>query len=161
MLSLAGEYAVASELCREVIYAQLTLAHRKRVDLLVATEKAMLNIQVKTKQNKEWPLIKGISGDDILLIFVDYENKPPGERPDFYILTARDWDYFVKHGWISKFIGKNNKNKENKYELNEENCPIHLGRDDKPNWKGCNLDASDITRCKEKWDKVHVLLEKK
>ena len=39
-LSLAGEYAVASELCRRGIYAQLTLGTRKRTDLLVDTETA-------------------------------------------------------------------------------------------------------------------------
>ena len=34
-LGLAGEYAVASELCKRGIYAQLTLGNRKSVDLLL------------------------------------------------------------------------------------------------------------------------------
>ena len=32
---MAGEYAVASELCRRGHYAQLTLGHHKKTDLLV------------------------------------------------------------------------------------------------------------------------------
>jgi spore coat polysaccharide biosynthesis protein SpsF (cytidylyltransferase family) len=56
----------------------------------------MLRIQVKGKQGKEWPLIKGISGKDILLVFVDFENKKENERPDLYILTAKDWERLLK-----------------------------------------------------------------
>jgi hypothetical protein len=35
VLSLAAEFAVASELCRRGIYVQLTLGNLKRTDLLV------------------------------------------------------------------------------------------------------------------------------
>ena len=35
ILGVAGEFAVASELCKRNIYAQLTLGNQKRVDLLV------------------------------------------------------------------------------------------------------------------------------
>lgn len=87
LLGLAAEYAVASELCKRNIYAQLTLGQRKRTDILVETEKAMLRIQVKGKQGKEWPFIKEISD---IIVFVDFENKEENERPDFYILTADD-----------------------------------------------------------------------
>jgi hypothetical protein len=34
-LGLAAEFAVASELCRRNVYAQLTLGHQKRTDLLI------------------------------------------------------------------------------------------------------------------------------
>jgi hypothetical protein len=34
-IGLAGEYAVAAELCRRGFYAQLTLGHHKKTDLLV------------------------------------------------------------------------------------------------------------------------------
>jgi len=54
-LGLAAEFAVASELCRRNIYAQLTLGLRKRTDILVETERGMLRIQVKGKQGREWP----------------------------------------------------------------------------------------------------------
>lgn len=80
ILGLAAEFAVASELCTRNIYAQLTLGFRKRTDILVETERAMLKIQVKGKQGREWPGCKGIYGEDVILIFVDLENKQENER---------------------------------------------------------------------------------
>ena len=96
LLGLAAEYAVASELCRRNIYAQLTLGPRKRTDILVETETGMLRIQVKGKQGKEWPGVKGIYGKDAFLIFVDFEGKSDQERPDFYILTVEDWEKLLE-----------------------------------------------------------------
>jgi len=49
-LGLSGGYAVASELCRRGIYAQITLGHHKCTDVLVETDFKMLRIQVKAKQ---------------------------------------------------------------------------------------------------------------
>jgi len=128
ILGLAAEFAVASELCRRNIYAQLTLGQRKRTDILVETEKAMLRIQVKGKQGKEWPWIKGISGKDILLVFVDFENKKENERPDFYILTAKDWERLLKI---------------------EKKKQGHDRPDIKPEM---------IKECKERWDKIKGII---
>ncbi len=36
-VNMAGEYAVASELCRRNLYAQVTLGKQKRTDILVYT----------------------------------------------------------------------------------------------------------------------------
>ena len=36
-LGLAGEYAVASELCKRGLYAQLTLGHHKSTNLKIAS----------------------------------------------------------------------------------------------------------------------------
>lgn len=91
-LSLAAEFAVASELCRRNIYAQLTLGRHKRTDLLIETDRRMLRIQVKAKQGSVWPNCTGVHGDDAILVLVDYSNKRDTERPDFYVLTARDWE---------------------------------------------------------------------
>jgi hypothetical protein len=91
-LGLAAEYAAASELCRRGIYAQLTLGNRKRTDLLVdADAGTMFRIQVKAKQGREWPGVKGVHGESIALILVDYEKKSEAQRPDFYILLPTDW----------------------------------------------------------------------
>jgi hypothetical protein len=104
ILSLAGEFAVASELCRRGIYAQLTLGSRKRTDLLIETETAMLRIQVKAKQINRWTC-KGVFGENIILVLVDYKNKALEQRPDFYILTPSDWESYVKW-WLSDEIAK-------------------------------------------------------
>lgn len=60
LLGLAGEYAVASELCKRGMYAQLTLGSHKHTDILIETETRMLRISVKTKQSHEWPSISGL-----------------------------------------------------------------------------------------------------
>lgn len=44
ILGLSVEYAVASELCRRELYAQLTLGPRKRTDILLETDESMLRI---------------------------------------------------------------------------------------------------------------------
>jgi hypothetical protein len=91
LLGLAGEYAVASQLCKRGMYAQLTLAHHKRTDILVESEEKMLRIQVKAKQGNEWPSIAGPYSEDEVLVLVDFQNKEENERPDFYVLDLDDW----------------------------------------------------------------------
>ena len=99
-LGLAEEFAVASELCRRNIYAQLTLGLRKRTDILIETQQRMWRIQVKSKQSREWPGCKGIHGEGIILVFVDYENKNDTKRPDFYVLTVQDWEDLLERELI-------------------------------------------------------------
>lgn len=95
-LGLAGEFAVASELCKRGIYAQLTLGNRKRTDLLVDNGNSVLPVEVKSKQGKEWPGVKGIYRDDAMIVFVDFFQKAAEERPDFFILNLKDWKAFAR-----------------------------------------------------------------
>lgn len=95
-LGLAGEFAVASELCKRGIYAQLTLGNRKRTDLLVDNGESVLRVEVKSKQGKEWPGVKGIYLDESVIVFVDFYNKDELERPDFFVLTVKDWKSFAR-----------------------------------------------------------------
>jgi hypothetical protein len=151
-LALAGEYAVASELCRRGIYAQLTLANRKRTDLLVQIRTGrMLNIQVKTKQKKYWVLVKGITGEDIVIVFVDYQNKQYNEMPDYYILNSNDWAKYVKYGWLKERVLKGF------YRIDEYNCPVHIGKDKNENWKGVDIEPDELIKYKDKWDKITSL----
>jgi hypothetical protein len=150
-LSLAGEFAVASELCRRGIYAQLTLGLRKRTDLLVETETVMLRIQVKAKQGRNWPGCKGVFGENIMLVLVDYANKTLNQRPDFYILTPNDWGNFVK-SWLSDDIS------EGKCYLDKDNCPIFPSKmKQKKPYEGVNVPPTQITQHKERWDKIEAL----
>jgi hypothetical protein len=153
-LSLAGEYAVASELCKRGIYAQLTLGTRKKTDLLVDTETGMLRIQVKAKQVDRWTC-RGVFGKDIVLVLVDYENKKLDQRPDFYILTPSDWGEFVKW-WLSDDIS------EGKVVIDKENCPIWSGRKEggRP-FKGTSVFPVDVAQHKECWEKIEDLLSEK
>src|SRR5258708_28183458 len=93
---LAGECAVASELCRRGVYAQLTLGNHKQTDILVETKDHMLRISVKAKQGNEWPSIGGISRRDDFLVLVDLKEKFDKDRPDFYILGLDDWNQLIQ-----------------------------------------------------------------
>ena len=91
-IGLSGEYAVASELCRRGINANITLGNLKRTDLLAFTDEGtIVRIEVKSKQCREWASVKGIPKGDNFLVFVDYYNKSDVERPDFYVLSPTDW----------------------------------------------------------------------
>jgi hypothetical protein len=108
-LGIAGEFSVASELCKRGIYAQLTLGNRKRTDLLVESDECMLRVQVKSKQGTQWPAVKGITGRDIYLVFVDFKGKGQLDRPDFYILSSDDWVSFVKKELIDTGLVRQKK----------------------------------------------------
>jgi len=142
LLGLAGEFAVASELCRRNIYAQLTLGMRKRTDILVETERGMLRIQVKGKQGKVWPGCKGIYGEDIILVFVDFANKKETERPDFYILTVEDWKKIIEKELI--LTGK------------VERGDVTIDDKNMPTWKD-GLDM--IKEYREKWNKIKEIVK--
>lgn len=151
ILSLAAEFAVASELCRRNIYAQLTLGPRKRTDILVETEKGMLRIQVKGKQDREWPGCKGIYGKDIILVFVDFEKKKENERPDFYILTVEDWEELLKKELILP-----GKVERGKVTIDDsKNMPIW-----KDGWHGMEIIPKVIKEYQERWDKITNIIGK-
>jgi hypothetical protein len=96
-IGLAAEFAVASELLRRGIYAQITFGNRKRTDILVMNEQEVFTrIEVKSKRGNEWPNCKGIYGDRVYLVFVDFAKREVNERPDFYILNTEDWLKAVK-----------------------------------------------------------------
>ena len=94
-LSLAGEYAVASELCRRGVNAHVVMGHAKRSDVLAYSEggKAVI-LEVKTKQGGSWPNCRGTSSGRFLVL-VDVAGKSEKQRPDFYVLTFQDWKNLV------------------------------------------------------------------
>jgi hypothetical protein len=151
-LGLAAEYAVASELCRRNIYAQPTFGHQKRTDLLIFAEDELLRIEVKGKQGRDWPNCKGIYGDNIFLVFVDFAGKGEEDRPDFYVLTVQDWVDFAE-GEIARITA--NK-PEKQVELDEYNVPVwttELNRMGQP-YRGLGVRPEQIEQHKECWGKI-------
>jgi hypothetical protein len=140
-LGLAAEYAVAAELCKRDIYAQLTLGLRKRTDILAETEKGFLRMQVKAKQGREWPGVKGVYGEDILIL-VDFEKKEELERPDFYILTSEDWNKLI-HKILKNDIA------QGYVIIDEHGVPIW----NHP-YKGMGIRPDNLTKYKERWNKI-------
>jgi hypothetical protein len=148
-LGLAAEFAVASELCKRNIYAQLTLGLRKRTDILVETERGMLRIQVKGKQRREWPGCKGIHGEGIVLVFVDFENKEENERPDFYILTVENWEKLME-----KELKLTGKIERGEVTIDDKNMPTW-----KDGYQGMGVKPDMIKEYKEQWDKIRIMAE--
>lgn len=153
MLSIAAEFAVASELGRRNIYAQPTFGHLKRTDLLILGQSGNLfKIEAKGKQATQWPNCKGISHHNSVMVLVDYAGKTDIDRPDFYILTLDDWLIFINN-IILKHPNKG-------IEIDSDNCPIWTTqvRGGKP-YKGCGIYVRDVVQHKEKWEKIARLIE--
>ncbi|MCD6365650.1 MAG: hypothetical protein J7M14_07215 [Planctomycetes bacterium] len=153
ILSVAGEFAVAAELCRRNLYAQLTLGHCKRIDLLVINDSGRMGrIEVKAKQAGTWPNCRGIASDDSFLVFVDFAAKSETERPDFYVLSAEDWRAFAK----DEMARYKAKHPERRIELTDENVLVfHDERNQygQP-YKGVGVLPERIEQHRETWDKI-------
>ena len=149
-LSLAAEYAVASELCRRGVYTQLTLGNLKRTDLLVLAEDGnVVRVEVKAKQGRDWPACKGVNGEHSVLVLVDFQNKRPFVRPDFYILNSKNWRSLIKKKKES--FGK-------KMKINEDNIPIFPKQSGGTPYKGVSVYVEDVSKFKDKWDKVRKII---
>jgi len=124
-LGLAGEYFITSELLLRDFYTQPTFGRMKKMDLLVVNLNDEKNstkiIEVKSSQEqKKFPMVKGIPfKPNYFIIFLDYENKTPLEKPDIYILNGIDWFEVLKtrihnvvEGWRKKEPTKKRKNTE-------------------------------------------------
>jgi len=155
-VGIAGEYAVASELCRRNMYAQLTFGTRKRTDILVYGKTGMLRIEVKAKQWLVWPMCKGICGQNVALVFVDFRGKYKDEeykRPDFYILTAKEWRNLLEEGFKGLIAAHD-------MHVNDENTPIfvrNINKQGKPS-EGITVKVSHVADYKEDWDKITNML---
>lgn len=155
ILGIAGEFAVASELCRRNIYAQLTLGNQKRTDLLVYKGDSYVRIEVKAKQGREWPNCKGVTGD-AFLVFVDFAQRGEGDRPDFYVLTADHWK--------SIMVGKRDAYHARYPDRHAEiidNCLVfhsEVNKHGKP-YKGCGVKPQDLRDHLERWDRVQETVD--
>jgi len=147
LVGLAGEYAVASELCRLGFYCQLTLGNRKKTDLLVDSGSNLFRVSVKSKQKQSWPSVKGIWQSGDLLVFVDYKDKSIGVRPEFYVLDVSLW---------KKVIKKKIKELEDpRVCIDGENTLYWPGEEGGKNvWTGCSVSVSDVVEYRENWSVI-------
>jgi hypothetical protein len=152
-LGLAAEYSVAAELCRRGIYAQLTLGNMKRTDLLVVSEVGgFTRIEVKAKQGRQWPNCKGISGRRRFLIFVDFQSKRTGDRPDFYILSSTDWRRVLE-----RRVRKLRRTKPaTKVRMTRDNVAVFPQQITKSgiSYRGIGIHATELTEFHECWSKI-------
>ena len=152
-LSLAAEYAVASELCRRGIYTQLTLGNLKRTDLLALTEDGnVARIEVKAKQGNAWPGCKGVNGEHAAIVFVDFKDKEEFERPDFYILDPKEWRNLL----LSKQRRYNNTH-ERRMRI-KKNCPIYES-ESVITFVGTTVRIDNVLRHKDAWQTIENILK--
>ncbi len=152
LLGLSAEYAVASELCRRGVYAQLTLGPRKRTDILLETETSMLRVQIKAKQGSTWPNCKGIYGNDIILVLVDYKGTLLIDRPSFFILNPQDWVNLIRQELAIQI-------QSGDVQIDRNNVPIwikQLDRNGNP-YKGFGIKRSQVCQYQDQWDKIPLL----
>lgn len=151
MLSLAAEYAVASELCRRGIYAQLTLGNQKKTDILVFSEAGeVARLEVEAKQGSDWPNCRGISGPNVFLVFVDYQHRELGRYPDFFILSVKDWRKVLEKR-VAEIKARNPKKRIG---ITDENVSVfedQIGRSGRP-YQGMNIRPSDVVSYRERVD---------
>jgi hypothetical protein len=155
-LGVAGEFAVAAELCRRNMYAQLTLGHQKRTDLLLVNDSRMFRIEVKAKQCREWPSCRGISAPGSFLVFVDFAGKSDVERPDFYVLTVKEWRGFVVAA------KKRYEALGCRVEITKDNVLRSLDEVNKYGqaYEGTGVKPEDIQQHREKWQKFSSVMKK-
>ena len=138
LLGLAGEYAVASQLCRRGIYVQLTLGHHKKTDLLIESDTSFARIQVKAKQGREWPAIRGISSRYDFLVLVDLAGAKL-LSPEYFILDVNDWRGLVE---------------EESRRKPETQIDEYLTIRYPDGWIGLNVKPSMVTQFVDCWDKI-------
>lgn len=152
-LGLAAEFAVASELCRRNLYAQLTLGNQKRTDLLLMSQDEQFHrVEVKAKQGPTWPNCRGIYGDKVFLVFVDYAKRSPSERPDFYILSSTDWRAIVEQ----KVAAIRARNPHKRITIDEQNVAVfedEINKQGQP-YRGMGINPGDVAAFHEAWSKI-------
>ena len=130
--------------------AVVTLGNRKAVDIVVEAESLACLIQVKTKIEREWPGIKGVKGDNIL-IFVDFQKRELTERADFYILNAEDWANFQSERL--KFYEK--KHGVDSFKVRDDGVVIWPAKTEgKSDFVGIGVLAENVSDFKEDWEKI-------
>lgn len=153
---MAGEYAVASEICRRGYLAQITYGNQKKMDILVISDKEssfFVTVEVKSTADKgSWPWIRGIPDDKShILVFVNFSAQDLNKRPDFYILNGKDW-----HSIIEPLQGE-------KYEELDSDgyTPLwHEQKNPEKLHKGIEIKKGLVEEYQDDWQKLDVLFEK-
>jgi hypothetical protein len=148
LVSLAGEYAVASELCRMGMYAQITMGNHKKTDILVENRERLFSISVKTKTGSEWVRVTGIWQPYDFLVLVDFKDKTV---PEFYVLGLADWKKTVKAIRNRKLAS----DPDDGAKIDKHNTmywdPIH-GK--KKVWIGCSVRLDDVKNYHASWKTI-------
>lgn len=133
-LSMTGEYAVCSELCKRGFDVSLTLGNAKATDIIVFfPDNSCRRIEVKTSQ----------TGRFVTNFFQKYYGKSLYNHPDYWVLVYIDKD----NGQTRYFIL-----------THEELGEIQKKRNGMNTWgkvNGCdNVLLRNVAHCEDRWDKI-------
>ncbi|MFH0911587.1 MAG: hypothetical protein V1918_08815 [Planctomycetota bacterium] len=157
ILGKAGKKAVEEELRQRNICAQLTSGPRRRMNLIVRSKTGReFRIKVSAKQQRYWPQCKGIAGENVFLVLVDFGNKSDNDRPDFYVLTSDDWRTF-SGAHIKEY---ESKHPDSRVELTDDNVSIFRDQINRhgETYQGCCPQAKEIQEHREAWRKIEGAL---
>jgi hypothetical protein len=92
-LSIAGEFAVASELNRRHVLASVTYGASKATDIFALDGKMrrVVRIEVKTTDKRRWVLDRKVAAppsEDVFWVLVLLP--PPGQPPNFFVFSAHE-----------------------------------------------------------------------
>jgi hypothetical protein len=140
-LSMAGEFAVASELNRRRVLASVTYGASKATDIFALSDdmRRVVRIEVKTTAKRRWVLSKNVAAppsQDVFWVLVQLPS--PGQPPRFFVFSAQEM-YDIWREDTDEF--------ERSYEARRGHMFEGLGV------PHVSLDAR-VLACEGKWDKV-------
>ena len=151
-VNIAAKFAVASELYRRDISEELSF--QERGDLQLKSARGSLRVKVSGKQGSVWPGCRGIYGQGVVLVLVDFCEKDDLERPNFYLLTDSEWRQVVEYR-VEEL-----RRKGQRIEIDEHNVSINwsaLNNRGQP-YKGIDVRPSAVRKHLEKWEKIANVL---
>ncbi|MEW6079167.1 MAG: hypothetical protein AB1724_15260 [Thermodesulfobacteriota bacterium] len=116
-----------------------------RSPMTVQIGKREITIQVKSKRQDFWPKVKGITGNNVFIVFVDYAGKQNSEEADFYIVNPKDFRVVMEMR-ISELRKKNKRAR-----IDETNTLIFEDR----NRVGTNVSVDHLISFKNDWGKLN------
>jgi hypothetical protein len=136
IFGLAARYSVASELCLRNLNAAIVITSRKKF-ISLKTDTNELHIFVHGKKIPYWPSVRDNLKENDYLVLVDFAEKEEREKPDYYILSHKDWNNLIEKAIMRGEI----KRKRD-------------GTFGYPGYSGLSVKITEITKCKGKWRKI-------
>ena len=100
--------------------------------------------------------MKGIKGNNMVLVCVDFSGKSDAEKPDFYILNEEDWNKFVEAKYFKELILADDEKR--KLVIDENNVPCWINQKSGSScFKGIDFKPMEILEHKDTWEKINKL----
>lgn len=90
------------------------------------------------------------------MVFVDFAKKAENQRPDFYVLTYKEWLQLLKN----KQKNYHKKHPDRRVDIRSGCLYFHdeVNKSGK-HYVGCGVSPTDLTNHLEKWEKIQVIVK--